>query len=361
MAKKKNELHELYADPAKSARQAGLRHTTDGKPGITRKKAGKGFWYHDAAGEKVTDEKTLDRISKLVIPPAWTEVWISPSARGHLQATGRDAKGRKQYIYHGEWQKTRNLTKFGRMILFGKSLPRLREHIEADLRAGQLSKKKVTALVLKLLDNALIRIGNRHYAKSNQSYGLTTLRDRHVQIEGSQLQFSFRGKKGVEHVIGLKDRRLARLVKKCRDIPGYDLFQYFDESGHRHTLESGDVNDYLREATEYDFTAKDFRTWGGSVRMVECLEQVIDEHPELEKEKSIKEAVKLVAKGLGNTPSVCSKYYIHPEVVNLFREDKLLRYLKTHDATAPKTEHLSGTEELVLKMLQRVAKEKQAA
>ncbi len=352
------DLHELHADPSGTAAWAGLRYTSDTKPGISRKKTGNGFTYLDAKGEKVTDEKTLERIKKMMIPPAWTNVWISPVAKGHLQATGFDAKGRKQYIYHEGWQKARSLTKFGRMIAFGKSLPELRKSIETDMQSRHLDKRKVTALVLSLIDNALIRIGNRSYAKENKSYGLTTLRDKHVQVNGSQIKFTFRGKKGVEHDIDIKDRRLAQLVKKCKDIPGYDLFQYYDENGERQTLESGDVNDYLRNATEYDFTAKDFRTWGGTVRMVECLEQAINEDPDLDKEKGIKEAVKMVAKGLGNTPSVCSKYYIHPEVVNLFREDKLLGYLKTHDASASNSGYLSGTEELVLKMLENIAKQK---
>ena len=355
---KKNELHELYADTTMSAQMAGLRYTTDSKPGYTRKKAGKGFYYLNEHGERITDEKVLERINKLVIPPAWTEVWIAKSPKGHLQATGRDDKGRKQYIYHPQWQQARNLTKFGRMITFGKCLPDLREQIKQDIASRKLDRRKVTALVLSIMDNALIRIGNRHYAKSNNSYGLTTLRDKHVKFNGGSIKFSFKGKKGVDHEIDLKDRKLARLVKKCRDIPGYDLFQYYDENGERQTLESGDVNEYLREATKHDFTAKDFRTWGGTVRMVECLEAVQHENPELTKEKSLKEAVKQVAKGLGNTPSVCTKYYIHPEVVNLFKEDKLLKYLQKHDATAPKTKLLSSTEELVLKMLQRVAREK---
>jgi DNA topoisomerase-1 len=358
---KKNEFHELYADPSKSAAWAGLRYTSDEKPGYTRKRSGKNFHFLDDKGERLTDEKILDRLKKLVIPPAWEDVWISKYAKGHLQVTGRDEKGRKQYIYHPEWQQARSLTKFGRMIEFGKRLPQLRERIQEDITSRKLDRRKVTALVLSLMDNALIRIGNRHYAKSNKSYGLTTLRDKHVEVNGSSIRFSFRGKKGVEHEIDLEDRRLARLVKQCRDIPGYDLFQYYDENGERQTLESGDVNEYLREATEEEFTAKDFRTWGGTVKMVECLESVLEENPELDKEKSIKEAVKEVAKGLGNTPTVCSKYYIHPEVVNLFREDKLLKYLKRHDAEASKTPYLSGTEELVLKMLQRVAKEKKAA
>lgn len=355
----KKEIHELYADPGKSAAWAGLRYTSDEKPGYTRKKAGKGFYFLDEKGEKVTDEKVLARLQALVIPPAWTEVWICKQPKGHLQATGRDTKGRKQYIYHPQWQQARSLTKFGRMIEFGYALPKLRQRLQEDINSRHLDRRKVTALVLTIMDNALIRVGNRSYAKSNNSYGLTTLRDKHVKVEGSSIRFSFVGKKGVAQEVDLKDRRLARLVKKCRDIPGYDLFQYYDENGERQTLESGDVNEYLREATEHDFSAKDFRTWGGTVRMVECLEDVLDEQPELEKEKAIKEAIKEVAKGLGNTPTVCSKYYIHPEVVNLFREDRLINYLKRHDATKPKSKYLSGTEELVLKMLQRVAKEKE--
>ena len=357
---KKNELHALHAAPERSAAWAGLKYTTDEKPGISRKKAGSGYYYLDKKGQKVTDPKTLERISKLVIPPAWTDVWISPSAKGHLQATGRDEKKRKQYLYHTQWQHARSLTKFGRMLAFGKHLAQLREQISKDIDNRKMDRRKVTAVVLTLLDNALIRIGNRHYAKSNNSYGLTTLRDKHVKINGSSMKFSFRGKKGVEHEIDVNDRRLARLVKKCKDIPGYDLFQYFDENGDRQTLESGDVNAYLQEVTQEDFSAKDFRTWGGTVRMVQCLEQLLEENPELDKEKSIKESVKMVAKGLGNTPTVCSKYYIHPEVINLFREDKLLQFLKRHNIPASGNKYLSGTEELVLKMLEKVAQEKKA-
>lgn len=360
MAKKK-EIHELHTDPSKSAAWAGLRYTSDARPGYSRQKAGKGFYFTDEHGERITEEKKLERLKSLVIPPAWTDVWICKSPKGHLQVTGRDEKGRKQYIYHPQWQQARNLTKFGRMIEFGHALPKLREQLENDISSRKLDRRKVTALVLTILDNALIRIGNRHYAKENASYGLTTLRDKHVKINGSSITFAFRGKKGVDQEIDLKDRRLARLVKKCKDIPGYDLFQYYDENGERQTLESGDVNEYLREVTAYDFSAKDFRTWGGTVRMVECLEQVIDEQPDLTKDKSVREAVKMVAKGLGNTPSVCSKYYIHPEVINMFREDRLMTYLRKHNATSSGTDGLSQMEVFVLKMLERLAKEKKAA
>ncbi|AMM52160.1 DNA topoisomerase I [Rufibacter sp. DG15C] len=346
---------EIYADVAASAQQAGLRYLPDTKPGITRQAKGKKTEYFSAKGEKITDEKTLERVQKLVIPPAWTDVWISPSPNGHIQATGRDVKGRKQYVYHPEWQQTRSVNKFGRMMAFAKALPGIREQVEKDLRLKKLEKRKILAIVVELLDHSFIRIGNKTYAKENKSFGLTTLRDRHATIEGDHLRLEFVGKKGIKHEISIKDRRLARLVKQCQEIPGYDLFQYYDEEGNRQTLESGDVNEYLRSLSEEEFTAKDFRTWGGTVTMVECLETVLDQHPEIEKEASVKEAVKMVAKELGNTPTVCSKYYIHPEVVNLFKQDKLIDYLRKHDAKKKKENpYLTRTEEFVMKMLQEV-------
>ncbi|KAA9332864.1 DNA topoisomerase IB [Adhaeribacter soli] len=345
------DVHNLYADPTLSANSAGLRYIPDTKPGISRTQRKDGFVYTDAKGNPVTDERTLARIKKLVIPPAWIDVWICASPNGHLQATGRDTKGRKQYIYHPEWNQSRNQTKFGRMLAFGSMLPQIRQAIEADLRSHGLSRRKITAIALNLMDQSLIRVGNRYYAQSNQSYGLTTLRDKHVKISGAEIKFEFVGKKGVAHTISIKDKRLAQLVKKCRDIPGYDLFQYYDENGDRRTLESGDINHYLKEVTQTDFSAKDFRTWGGTVRMVECLESKLHESPETDKEKLVKEAFKTVAKGLGNTPSVCSKYYVHPQVIDLFKTDKLVNFLKKHDATKPQNKYLSGTEELVIKML----------
>ncbi|AKQ45450.1 DNA topoisomerase I [Rufibacter radiotolerans] len=347
--------HAVYADVAASAQQAGLRYFPDTKPGITRQQKGKKVTYLTAKGEPVTDDKILDRIQKLVIPPAWTDVWISPSANGHLQATGRDEKGRKQYLYHPQWQATRSLNKFGRMLTFGYALPDIRKQVEKDLRLKKLEKRKILAIVVELLDHSFIRIGNKTYAKANNSYGLTTLRDRHVKIEGDNLRLEFVGKKGVNQQISIKDRRLARLVKQCQDIPGYDLFQYYDEEGQRQPIESGDVNEYLRSLSTEEFTAKDFRTWGGTVLMVECLEQILDENPDIEKEKSVKEAAKMVAQELGNTPTVCSKYYIHPEVVNLFKQDKLIDYLRKHDAKKRKENpFLSRTEEFVIKMLKAI-------
>ncbi|WP_207430515.1 DNA topoisomerase IB [Sabulibacter ruber] len=344
--------HALYADVAASAQQAGLRYFPDTKPGITRRQKEKELEYFTAKGEPLTDEKTLERIKKLVIPPAWTDVWISPSANGHIQATGRDEKGRKQYVYHPLWKEARSLNKFGRMLAFGKALPGIRKQVEKDLKLRKLEKRKILAVVVELLDNSFIRIGNKAYAKENKSYGLTTLRDRHVKVEGDHLRLEFVGKKGVKHEISIRDRRLARLVKQCQDIPGYDLFQYYDEDGNRQPIESGDVNEYLRSLSPEEFTAKDFRTWGGTVLMVQCLEQLLDENPDIEKEKSVKEAAKMVAKELGNTPTVCSKYYIHPEIVNLFKQDKLIDYLRKHNAKSRKENpHLSRTEEFVIRML----------
>ncbi|QMU28394.1 DNA topoisomerase IB [Adhaeribacter radiodurans] len=345
------DVHVLYADPVQSAAEAGLRYIPDTGKGFNRKRSGKGFTYLDTKGEKITDPKILDRLKKLIIPPAWENVWICPSPNGHIQVTGRDTKGRKQYIYHPEWRNTRSLTKFSRMISFGETLPTVRQQIEKDLLIQSLNQRKVTAIVLNLLDQSLIRIGNRQYAEANKSYGLTTLRDKHVAIEGDQVKFQFVGKKGVSHEIDIKDRRLARLVKKCKDIPGFDLFQYYDEDGTRQTLESGQVNQYIQEISGADFTAKDFRTWGGTVLMVECLEKLLDEKPELEKEKSVKDAFKTVAKGLGNTPAVCSKYYVHPQILEIFKNDQLLDYLKKHAADQPSDPYLSSTEKMVIQML----------
>lgn len=347
------DVHALYADPAQSASAAGLRYFPDTKKGITRSQVKENFVYTGPDGENITDEKQLDRISKLVIPPAWTEVWICPAANGHIQATGRDQKGRKQYIYHAKWRNTRSLTKFGRMIAFGEKLPQIRRQIQQDLALRELSKTKITAIVVNLLDQSLIRIGNKHYARSNKSYGLTTLRDKHVQVEGSNIRLRFVGKKGVEHEIDIQDGRLAKLVKKCKDIPGYDLFQYYDESGARCPLDSGDVNAYIQQVSQAAFTAKDFRTWGGTTLMVECLEQLISQEPEVKKDKTVKEAFKHVAKNLGNTPAVCSKYYVHPQVIDLFHHDKLFEFLKRHDAPDREDPYFSPTEKLVLNMLRQ--------
>jgi DNA topoisomerase-1 len=320
---------DITTGPVASARAAGLRYTSDDRPGIVRRRAGKGFSYRGPDGQPIRDERTLARIRSLAIPPAYTDVWISPDPRGHLQATGRDAKGRKQYRYHPRWREVRDETKYDRMIAFGQALPRIRERTDQDLRLPGLPREKVLAAVVQLLEKTLIRVGNDEYARQNGSYGLTTLRDKHVRVEESRVRFNFRGKSGIEHRITLKDRRLARVVKRCRDLPGYELFQYLDEDGQRQTIDSSDVNDYLREITGQDFTAKDFRTWAGTVLCSLTLQEFDPCVSETEAKKNVVAAVKRVSERLGNTPSVCRKAYIHPTVLDSYLDGSLLQAL--HD------------------------------
>ncbi len=349
-----DEAHVVYKDPARQARMAGLRYATDQGPGLTRKTTRTGkFTYHDAQGQKIADPEVLARIAGFVIPPAWTGVWISPAANTHLQVTGHDSQGRKQYRYHPAWDEVRSLTKFSRLRTFGEQLGPLRAQLRKDLGRPALDRDKVVAVVLTLMDQSFIRVGNKEYARKNKSYGLTTLRDRHVAIDGADVRFTFVGKKGVPHDVTLHDARLARLVRKCKEIAGQHLFQYYSADGKRHALESGDVNEYLRRHTGLALSAKDFRTWGGTVKMVECLEAVLTKEPDLAPEKVVKKAVQGVAAGLGNTPTVCSKYYIHPQVVALFNSGQLIDYLRKNDAPAAAAQPLSPTERLVLEMLRQ--------
>jgi DNA topoisomerase-1 len=317
----------VFVDPVESAKAAGLRYVSDDRPGIRRKKRGKGFTYLDPQGQTVRDPKILERIAKLVIPPAWTDVWICTQANGHLQATGRDARGRKQYRYHPEWRTVRDETKFGKMIVFGDALPKIRARADEDLTRRGLPREKVLAAVVKLLETTLIRVGNREYMKQNNSFGLTTLRDRHVEIEGSRLHFEFRGKSGKEHSVEIQDRRLARVVKQCRDLPGQTLFQYLDDEGVRQSITSEDVNSYLREITGQDFTAKDFRTWGGTVLALSALLEVGACESEKEANRAVVQVVKQVSGDLGNRPAICRKYYIHPQVIDTFVSGKLIDVL----------------------------------
>ncbi len=347
---------DLYRDAAQSAKDAGLRYLTDDRPGLTRRPTGKSFTYLDAAGQRVTDGPTLKRIASFVIPPAWKDVWISPSPTSHVQVTGRDARGRKQYRYHPRWAAQRAETKFERLRTFGAdALPPLRARIGADLaRRGPLTRERVVAVVLALIDEANIRVGNREYARTNDSFGLTTLLDDHVTVSGPAMTFAFVGKKGVAHEINLRDRRLARLVQQCQDLPGQQLFQYLDETGAQHAVDSSDVNDYIRAASGLDFTAKDFRTWGGTVRLVEALEAELAADPDQAPEKALRTATKAVARHLGNTPTVCSKYYIHPQVVSMFQDGRLVEFLRDHDAASAATDDLlRPTERLVLRMLEK--------
>ncbi|HVR95817.1 MAG TPA: DNA topoisomerase IB [Thermoanaerobaculia bacterium] len=296
-------------------------------PGLRRRKSGKGFTYIDTKGQTVRDAKEMKRIQSLAIPPAWTDVWICPLRNGHLQATGRDARGRKQYRYHPEWRNVRDETKFGKMISFGEALPGVRQRVEEDLSRRGLPREKVVATVVKLLETTLIRIGNKEYMKQNKSFGLTTLRDGHVDIEGSKLRFEFRGKSGQEHQVEVQDRRLARIVRQCRDLPGQTLFQYLDDDGVRQSVRSEDVNSYLREITGEDFTAKDFRTWGGTVLALSSLLEIGACESEKEANKAVVETIKRVAGELGNRPAICRKYYVHPLVIESFVQGKLMEAL----------------------------------
>ncbi len=341
----------VYVDPEESAKAAGLRYVSDDMPGIRRRKRGKGFTFLDAKGSTVSDARTLERIRKLAIPPAWTDVWICPAANGHLQATGRDARGRKQYRYHADWRNVRDETKFGRMIAFGEALPKIRERMEQDLSLRGLPREKVVATVVRLLESTLIRVGNREYARQNGSFGLTTLRDGHVDIEGSKLRFEFRGKSGKDHSVEFQDRRVARIVKQCRDLPGQTLFQYLDEAGERQKITSEDVNAWLKETTGEDFTAKDFRTWGGTVLALSALLEVGMCESEKEASKAVVETVKRVSQDLGNRPAICRKYYIHPVVIDTFVEGKLEEALEEVVEESPDGDEGNGLRKLEAQVL----------
>ncbi|VEF10919.1 DNA topoisomerase, type I [Pseudomonas fluorescens] len=294
-----------------------LHYVDDTQPGITRKKLRGKFCYFDPSGQRITDPDEIKRINSLAVPPAYTDVWICTDRCGHLQATGIDARGRKQYRYHPRWREVRDADKYSRLREFGQTLPKLRKQLETLLDAPGFSRDKVMATVITLLDATLIRVGNTQYARDNKSYGLTTLRSRHVEVNGSAILFQFRGKSGIEHQITVKDRRLARIIKRCLEIPGQNLFQYLDENGERHTVTSSDVNAYLRTLTGAEFTAKDYRTWAGSALALATLRELTHE-TETEAKRHVVEMVKGVAKQLGNTPAVCRKCYIHPAVVEKF-------------------------------------------
>lgn len=305
------------------AEVAGLVYSTDALPGIRRRRCGKGWCYVRPDGKYVRDPETLARVRSLAIPPAWTDVWICPEPNGHIQATGRDAKGRKQYRYHPEWSEHRSNAKFGRVIAFSQALPHIREQVEKDLRRHGLPREKVVAAVVRLLETTYIRIGNKEYARANKSFGLTTLRDRHVAISGATLRFRFVGKSGQKHAVELHDRRMARIVKMCRDLPGYDLFQYVDDENVRQTVASGDVNSYLRTVAGADFSAKDFRTWGGTLLAARELRQMEPPKSQREAKRKINQVIQRVASMLGNRPATCRKYYVHPAILEAFADGSL--------------------------------------
>ena len=301
-----------------SAAHAGLRYVTDGANGISRKRVGAGWAYYLPNGKRVTSSEIRKRLNALAIPPAWTEVWICPDADGHIQATARDARGRKQYRYHAQYREARDQSKFRRMLEFSEVLPPLRERIERDLRADDLSRKQLLATLVRLLDTTLIRVGNDEYMRENRSYGLTTLRGRHVRVDGAMLRFSFRGKSGVEHSIAINDPRLARIVQRCQDLPGQELFQYRDTAGKRQSVSSDDVNAYLRDLTGRDITAKDFRTWGGTMLAAVELRRMGPAASRREADRNIIAAVDTVAERLGNTRTICRKYYVHPSLLHAY-------------------------------------------
>ncbi|KQT45644.1 DNA topoisomerase I [Methylobacterium sp. Leaf456] len=315
-------------EPREAAREAGLRYVDDAKPGLRRKRSGKGFRYIDAKGAPIRDAEEIERLKSLAIPPAYTDVWICPNPNGHIQATGRDEKGRKQYRYHPRFREAREASKFHRIMAFAEALPGIRARIDADMGRRGLPREKVLATVVHLLETTLIRVGNDDYARSNKSYGLTTLRDPHVKVAGAEMRFRFKGKSGKEWSVSVRDRRVARIVKACQDLPGQELFQYLDDENKRRDVTSSDVNAYLREITGEDFTAKDFRTWAGTVLAALALREFEAFDSETLAKKNLRAAIESVASRLGNTPTICRKCYIHPEILGCYLEGGLLLQIK---------------------------------
>lgn len=349
----KRKLRSIIKNEEKTALAAHLVYVSDKDPGIERKKKGDNFEYY-YKGELIKDDEELLRIKHLVIPPAWERVWICKKENGHLQATGYDTKNRKQYKYHPSWNALRNETKYYQLHDFGKALPEIRLQLEKDLSLPELCERKVLAAVVSLLERTNIRIGNSFYEKAYGSFGLTTLKDRHVTFKGSSVTFSFKGKKGVKHHISLKSKRLATVIKKCRDVPGKELFQYYDDEGARHSIDSGIVNDYIREISHADFTAKDFRTWAGTVQAFLALKSIGCCETKTETKKKIVEALDIVSEHLGNTRTVCKNYYVHPLILSLYESKKLEKYAEELDKIE-KDDGVSGLspeEKIVMKILE---------
>jgi DNA topoisomerase-1 len=342
---------EAATDPLVAAKVAGLRYVTDDRPGIRRIRAGHGFRYVDPDGRPVRDPDELRRIRSLAIPPAWTDVWVCPLPNGHLQATGRDARGRKQYRYHPRWREVRDETKYDRAVAFGQALPLIRARTEEHLGLPGLPREKVLATVVRLLERTHVRVGNEEYAQQNGSFGLTTLRDHHATIRGSTVRFRFKGKSGVRHEIALTDRRLARVVRRCQDLPGAELFQYVDEDGVIRSVDSADVNEYLREISGQEFTAKDFRTWAGTVLAARELAAKAACDSEAEAKRNVVAAVEAVARQLGNTKAVCRKCYVHPAVIEAYLAGRAIM-LAVAAATAEEVgAALRAEEKAVLELL----------
>lgn len=343
---------EPFLDPVASAKSASLRYVSDGESGFQRRKHGTGVVYLDAEGARIDDDTTLERIRTLAIPPAWEEVWICPFRNGHLQATGRDARGRKQYRYHARWRRVRDETKYERLIHFGAALPTLRAHVDADLAKPGLPREKILATIIGLLETTFVRVGNEEYARTNGSFGLTTLRDRHVRVEGTKLYLRFRGKSGKSHDVKVSNQRLAKLVKRCRDLPGQILFQYLDDGGEPRSIHSNDVNDYLRETTGQDFTAKDWRTWAGTLLFARHLRFLESAGFEVSTKSSLLEAISWVAGRLGNTPAICRKCYIHPALIQASEDRAAFQVWCKVAASAKPGEGLEPEEAVILRFLE---------
>jgi DNA topoisomerase-1 len=340
-----------------SAESAALVYVSHESPGITRRRKGKGFIYLNAKGKPVHDRATLGRIAALVIPPAWEDVWICPSPRGHIQAVGRDVRGRRQYRYHDKFREVRDEAKYGRMLAFVRALPKIRRRVRRDLRKKGMRRGKVLAAIVRLLETTLIRVGNEEYAHENNSYGLTTLHNRHAKVTGSTVHFHFRGKSGVEHSVDLHDPRIARIVRKCQDLPGEELFGFVDEEGKAHDLKSEDVNAYLHEIVRQDFTAKDFRTWAGTVLAARALQEFEQVDSQARRKRNVVKAVESVAAKLGNTKAVCRKCYIHPQIIESYMDGSLVEHLRQEAEKMLKPLHnLHPEEAAVLVLLTRQLK-----
>ncbi len=316
--------------PQEVAKQAGLRYVSDVISGFSRKKSGEGFAYYDTKGNHITDPEVIQRINSLAIPPAYTDVWICPYANGHIQATGMDERGRKQYRYHADWQQARQATKYHRMKAFGEALPKIRRQVAEDLKLPGVPREKVLATLVDLLEKTLIRVGNEEYAKENKSYGLTTMQNKHVEVDAHEITFNFKGKSNQYHEITLKDKKLAKIVNELQDLPGQELFQYIDKDDNLHSIHSDDINDYLQEITGQEFTAKDFRTWRGTVLAAATLCKCEPCTTEIEMRHNLNDAIKIVAGELGNTPAVCRKAYVHPVLLETYSEAKSLAALNNY-------------------------------
>jgi len=358
--KRQNSDTKIAADSLEAAEDAGLRYVSDDQPGSSRQRNGEEFEYLDQKGKPIRDEQRLLRIKRLAIPPAWSDVWICPSPNGHIQATGRDARRRKQYRYHERWREIRDENKYDRLVNFGKALPKIRRRLKKDLALSSLPREKVLATIVQLLERSLIRVGNEEYARENKSFGLTTMQDRHVDVKGSKLRFRFRGKSGRQHEVDVTDRRIARIVMKLQDLAGQSLFQYLDDEGNARDITSQDVNEYLREITGADFTAKDFRTWAGTVLAAVALGKLGASETKRQAKANIKHAIGAVAEVLGNTPAICRQCYIHPAVLEAYLNGNSINGFKPNrrEEFEKQGTDLASAQKAVLKFLQNYSSEK---